>query len=246
MPKETKKALLFETCDSGRRVKLTKKNAETAEAEIMALSRYQRAYDPSAAPILQEATGGFKGYRGSTAYWGAVLKDNLLPGKKPAHDLNLAIWYFLSAVNRDNTTHLRKADKTEINKKLFENKDNLLNWLKNPRKTNYAIIRLIGERTEATGRRNLSFASKFAHYAAAYVFRGKKEEDNFSVYDSRLRRVLPAYCEAYGIKTDPLAGNYPAYQKAIDELREAAAKETGELLTRRELDHLLWFYHNNL
>ena len=46
---------------------------------------------------------------------------------------------------------------------------------------------------ESGARANPSFASKFCHYACMYLFEDRKEQDNFSIYDGILCKVLPSF-----------------------------------------------------
>lgn len=98
------------------------------------------------------------------------------------------------------------------------------------------------------GKKNPSFASKFAHYACYYLFEGTEYQDNFSIYDSVLRKALPLYLKKYEIEDprindDYAVGNYKLYQHAIDELREKVEQINNEKISRNGLDHLLWYAH---
>ena len=95
-------------------------------------------------------------------------------------------------------------------------------------------------------RTNQSFASKFCHYACLYVFKGKKEEDNFSIYDKILETVLPWYWSRFDVgELEKPSGkyNYQEYSDVIDEIRDKNKQNTQYLISRNGLDHLLWYYH---
>ena len=117
-----------------------------------------------------------------------------------------------------------------------------LNYLKNTEKLE--LFNLISKKTTYKNKGNLkhrtnpSFASKFCHYACFYLFKGLPEQDNYSIYDSVLRRALPKYAEKYEIKCSNLK-NYRNYRKIIDEI---IAKSNSNI-SRNGFDHLLWYYH---
>ena len=101
---------------------------------------------------------------------------------------------------------------------------------------------------EFKARTNQSFASKFCHYACLYVFEGKNEADNFSIYDKILETVLPWYWSRFengGLKKASGKFNYEEYSVLIDEIRDKNSKQQpdGYLISRNGLDHLLWYYH---
>ena len=44
-------------------------------------------------------------------------------------------------------------------------------------------------------RENFSFATKFCHYMAMYLFDGKNYADNFSIYDNVLDKAIRKYAD---------------------------------------------------
>ena len=123
----------------------------------------------------------------------------------------------------------------------------LIECLKDPDGTDLWLINYISEATHPTGksqngnmykaRTNVSFASKFCHYACFYLFEGEAEQDNYSIFDYVLRKVLPKYISHYRIKSWNL-DDYSEYRKAVDDiLRKANAR-----ISRNGFDHLLWYY----
>ncbi len=85
-------------------------------------------------------------------------------------------------------------------------------------------------------RNTFSFASKFCTYMARALYKGKKEEDNYSIFDSVMCNVLPYYAWVYlrekhikrkcsSIPEEFAAkenGNYEGYRKLIDAIRDSA------------------------
>lgn len=90
-----------------------------------------------------------------------------------------------------------------------------------------------------------SFASKFCHYACFYAFEGTEWQDNYSIFDNVLKKVLPKYLKKFKIKngtrnyTQKDLENYETYRNAIEDLR----KKAPEKISRNGLDHLLWYFH---
>lgn len=237
--------------DGLKLVDLTVDNVARIEAIILNDSTYKKAADPHSAPVQypRKQTDEYK-YGGSTAYWITQLKDILIYGNHKStdeHTFKFVIENAVKTIDRENSTHLNadgKNGRSEISQRIIGNRDNLIPWLRDPKGTDYAIIELIAEKTKGDkGRKNPSFASKFAHYASFYLFEGTEYQDNFSIYDGILRNALPRYLEEYGIENTIIDGDYVSYQNAIDELRERAAQRYGEKLSRNGLDHLLWYFH---
>lgn len=230
-------------------VELTLDNVARVEAMIQNDSAYIRAFDKNARPerYPRKQTEEFK-YGGSTAYWATQLKNILIEGKTTSSDcysFEDVVKYLVASIDRENSTHLN-ADgngRAEICKRIVDHKDHLIEWLKNQNKR-YEIIDCIGERTNGNrGRENLSFASKFAHYAAFYLFEGTEFQDGFSIYDGILVKALPKYIKVHNIKVKDYEKNYENYQSAIDNIISTAEKQYGERISRNGFDHLIWYYH---
>ena len=151
-------------------------------------------------------------------------------------------------MDRENSTHLNAdgVGRDTISKRIYNEYESgrLFELLKNPGKE-YSLFKIIEKKTEPTdktknGRVNTSFASKFCHYAAFFIFEDKKEQDNYSIWDSVLRRTIPIYLEKYKLETEKYnLKDYVSYQKAIDDIRNAA----DEKVSRNGFDHLLWYFH---
>jgi len=97
------------------------------------------------------------------------------------------------------------------------------------------LVNLIAKNAIET-RNTFSFASKFCTYMARALFKGEREEDNYSIFDSVMCNAIPYYAWAYlGAKhikrkcsTIPEEfatkgnGNYGGYRKLIDAIRDSA------------------------
>lgn len=112
-----------------------------------------------------------------------------------------------------------------------------------------------------SGRYTLSFASKFCAYVSRALF---DDNDGYSIYDRTVRLSLPYFTHVYLGKahrtyrgkcvTDPYwrfgtpcnngdtEWHYGSYQKLIADLIDENELLTGYRITRRDLDHLLWYY----
>lgn len=144
------------------------------------------------------------------------------------------------AIDNENSTHLNsdKVGRSEITERLLSlSKSEMIRCLKNPKETNYRLFYML-EKDTSKNRNNPSFASKFCHYMCFYMFRGNKEQDNFSIYDSVVRNALPAYAKYYGIEINKKdLTDYLYYQTKID----AIIKKSGAKISRNGFDHLIWY-----
>lgn len=130
----------------------------------------------------------------------------------------------------------------EITKRIQEfDRSELIECLKNPDYKDMLLVQEISKITSAQNRarHNISFASKFCHYACFYIFEGTEYQDNYSIYDSILKAVLPMYLDYYQIDQNYSLDDYKQYRKAVDKIRELCGIE----ISRNGFDHLLWYYH---
>ena len=224
-------------------VVLSSDNVAIVEAMIQNDSAYLKSSDKTAVPTSK--------YGGSTAYWMTKLKtavqtDQLMSEEDYACILIGAI----AAVDRENSTHLNAdgVGREEIVNRLRKiDKRDLVYYLKKPEETNLRLFSLIAEQTHPKGespkgnaykpRTNVSFASKFCHYACFYLFEGDPEQDNFSIYDDVLKKALPRYIKHYGVQKRDI-NDYWEYRKTVDEIIE----KSGAGISRNGFDHLLWYY----
>ncbi len=205
-------------------------------------------------------------YGGSTAYWAVMLREclnnELTEDKKgiiekakkamPVDienncDYKTIIFYLVSAIDRENSTHLNadNVGRIEISNALCGteiSKKNLIDLLKKPR-NEYKVISLLSKRT-SRGRENFSFATKFCHYASFYLFSGDNEQDNFSIYDNVMCKAIRDYDEKFTEKNngETYAEFYGRYIDTIDAIRNKYSR-SGGLVSRNGFDHLLWYYY---
>ena len=216
-------------------VELSIENVAIVEAMIQNDSAYIKSENKEAVPTRKK-DGSVK-YGGSTAYWMTQLKDFLEQNSQAQFTYEEIISKAVEAVDRENSTHLN-ADKTgrkEITNRILNIK-NLENKLKN---ANLDLIETISAKTSAKTRArvNFSFASKFCHYACFYLFEGLPEQDNYSIYDNIVKKVLQKYVNYYHLPTRDL-DNYREYQETIDEI----IAQSKSHISRNGFDHLLWYY----
>ncbi len=244
--KKAKEKMVEEVdCGEHTLAKLTRDNVAIVEAMIQNDSAYRRSSDKEAVPTYKNDD---MEYGGSTAYWMTLLKSVLIDKIKQPCSYKKIITGAVKAVDRENSTHLNAdgCGREEIIKRLYRmNRDELLESLKDPSYNDMLLFRKLSDKTaEKKGaRRNPSFASKFCHYACFYIYEGTKHQDNYPIYDSILRTVIPWYLDYYQIKEEYDLNDYKDYRKAVDSIRKTSGKKTGIKISRNGFDHLLWYYH---
>ena len=194
-----------ESCPA-RLVALTRRNVALAKAMIANNSAYMR---------------------GDKAKDALLLFGNLLYGKIP-FDQNKykdAIMKAVTAIDEDNPTHLNTVSvgRDQLAQRIIDTDiDTLKSYLEKPEASNYGLIEDLSRKTEPEegkkASQNLSFASKFCHYACYYIFEGKDEQDNYSIYDAVIRDIFPCYICLYCSSTDVHVKHrgYASFQKVID------------------------------
>ncbi len=245
---EASKEKMFKTIDNNGKLlaELSRDNVAIAEAMISNASEYIRMTDVNAKPVYN--TKNVLKYGGSSAYWMTRLKNVLIDGifcdEKTYEEI---IKGAVEAVDRENSTHLNSDNvgRVVVIKRICGfGREELVECLKNP---DYKDMKLIAEISEKISdkkgaRSNLSFASKFCHYACFYLFEGTEYQDNYPIYDNILRKVLPLYLDYYKLYNYNL-GDYREYRETVDSIREAVRNTSGTEISRNGLDHLLWYYH---
>lgn len=240
--------------DNQRLVALTRKNVAKVEAMIRNDSAYLRATNKGGRPTFFQRgprIGQVK-YGGSSAFWMTRLKDALDPKMGiSGTDYEEIIKGAVAAVDRENSTHLNadRQGREVVTRRILDiPREELKESLRNPDYDNMKLFTAILERTAEVGehgRCNPSFASKFCHYACFYVFEGTEWQDNYSIFDNVLKKVLPLYLAKFKLKngtrnyTQKDLKNYATYRDAIEALRGKSA----EKISRNGLDHLLWYFH---
>ncbi len=226
----------LETIEGTNLVSLTPENVAIVEAMIRFDSRYRQDDSDKYSPYWLDKMGKY-------------LKGEI---KKP--DFETIVENAVNKIDTENSTHLNAdgVGREQISKRIQEYEKTLLGVLKN-RDDGFKFIEYLSKRTEPEsgsqkrGRCNISFASKFCHYACFYIFAGEDAQDNFSIYDSVVAKVLPYYLNHYRkqIKLkkeyDSSSKDYEAYSEAIDAVIEASDSQ----ISRYGFDHLLWYYFKN-
>lgn len=216
-------------------VELSLDNVAIVEAMIQNDSAYLKSADKKAIPRYNKK--GKAVYAGSTAYWMTRLKE-ILVDKQNIDKFEHIIAETVCAVDRENSTHLNADGKgrEELVARICSlGRKGLLESLK---RADHSLVAKIAEKTSAIKpRRNLSFASKFCHYACFYLFEGLPEQDNYSICDNIVKKILPRYVEHYKLTSRNLEC-YKEYQKTIDEI----ITKSHSKISRNGFDHLLWYY----
>ncbi len=229
--------------------KLTRDNVAIAEAMMSYDPVYKLSIDAKAGPIKNDK-GEIK-FNGSRAYWMTKLKEYFVDPKNPNNcKFEEIIKWAVEAVDRENSTHLNAdgCGRNEITQRIINFEKELYQNLEDPEKYDFKLVNEIAKKT-ITGNRsrtNLSFASKFCHYACFYIFEGTDKQDNYPIYDSILKKVLPYYLDFFKNEEKYNFDCYKVYYDAIDKLIDKLKEETGIDISRNGLDHLLWFYHRSL
>ena len=229
-------------------VELTEDNVARVEAMIASNSTYKKSANRACGP-------DGKKYNGSTAYWVTAFDDcvkkNINNGNKTYQDI---IKNIVETVDRENSTHLNadNAGRAEITKRICGYKvPALVDLLKTPNPSTgpkYVLIDELSKPVVSDGKNrvNFSFATKFCHYMAFYLFDGKPEQDNFSIYDGIMEKAIRKHAKQLGIAipkgANSFKGDYVAYMDTIDKVRKAC-KNNGQDISRNGLDHLLWYYY---
>ena len=211
-------------------LKLSIENVGLVEFCISNDSNYLKSGDKDAAP---------KGkYNGSSAYWFTKLKAFYESQDDNFEDI---IEHCIIAVDNENSTHLNadRRGRDVARERLVQLDPQVFYECLENRE--FTVFNLLAERTtDDGGRCNPSFASKFCHYACMNLFEGEEAQDNFSIYDNILRKVIPVYADRYDVDVpDRRLPDYEEYCNIIDEIIERS--ESG--ISRNGFDHLLWYYH---
>lgn len=180
----------------------------------------------------------------SPSYWLKKLKIALIDNSSSVNteECKDIITGCVKTIDSQNSTHLKASgDGIEPMVKLIFGfvRNRLKEALKDPNYKHLDIMKKLSEPLGDKKHRNISFSSKFCHWACFYLFEGENAQDNFSVYDSVVRNMLPTYVSRLGLNryTKSELTEYKTYQKCIDEILESL----DEPISRHGFDRLVWF-----
>ena len=185
------------------------------------------------------------GFFGSSAYWFNKLSNT--EGKEKEYKYYL--YKVICAIDKENSTHLNadEVGRIQIWQRLID-KANNIEELKNclleddlEFENNNSLVQIIALETKPIGkkpRRNISFASKFCHYACCNLLE-QKYWDKYPIYDTIVKNALPFYVESVeeGYYSDCVIKAYKAFAKTIAKLSE------DKKISKNGIDQLLWYYH---
>lgn len=239
---------------------MTFDNVCRVEAMIHENRAYRRAQDPKSGPKGKDD-------HGSSAYW----FDRLKAGENHADTGFCENLVF--SLDSENSTHLssRNGDGGTNGRGIMTGRvlmllQNMEGFCENLQRGDCSLIQQLACPDDNYNGRELAFASKFCHYAAFWLFKGKKEADNYSIYDSIVSNALVDYARKYGVDGKEIErfekqlrfynskskkedwGKfrydefYAAYRSLIDATRKKASKRNGgDEISRNGFDHLLWY-----
>ena len=269
-------------------VALTKENVAKVEAMIRTDSAYRKAFDENACPI-RKRVGGFDldnitltrcfsyeypentnqtqfelKYGGSTAYWMRQIKEKCEDNpERRLSSIRYLIGGVVWAIDRENSTHLNagvNGRRTLVRRIVNECEtfENLKERLQRDDMGENGLLQQLA-RSINNERANLSFASKFCHYASYYFLEGN-ERDRYSIFDNVVGKVLPCYLEQLnegrrfdryneavrlrnnfvnnGGPNNPV--DYKLYHEGIGAL---LSKDEKQGISRNGFDHLVWYFH---
>ena len=215
-------------------VKLTRENVAKVEAMINANSDYKESNDEKSSSYLLKQLK-------------EIIDDNKCISKDNYEEL---IKHIVITIDNENSTHLNsdKIGRAAVAARISNiNITKLIEYLKFPG-TEYELINIIKNPTEKNEHQHFSFATKFCHYTALYLFKGTEYADNFSIYDSIIKKNLPKYKNWYlnYEKEDEkinYENNYHKFISDIDEIRKNASNKYKCEISRNGFDHLIWYFH---
>lgn len=235
---EASREFYFDKYDGVDLPRLSLRNVALAEAMVANNSSY----------MLSKSKGGVSGAGAGSDFWLGLMRKFLKEGEDPSgFTYEQVVEGAVKAIDKENSTHLNAdgVGRAELCERLLDfGRGVLLSCLENPMETEY---RLIDELSKATNppepkrsRRNLSFASKFCHYACLAFFKDKEAQDNYPVYDNIVKGALPKYIAYFGLnrRSQAALSDYQTYRKCVAEIIAHA----DEPISRNGFDHLVWYY----
>ena len=233
---EASREFYFDKYDGVDLPRLSLRNVALAEAMVANNSSY----------MLSKSKGGVSGGGAGSDFWLDLMREFPGEGEDPSgYTYEQVVEGAVKAIDRENSTHLNAdgVGREELCRRLSKlDRDVLFGYLKDPKGTDYRLIDILSEQTNAPvrPRRNLSFASKFCRYACLAFFRGEEIQDNYPVYDNIVKGALPKYIAYFGLnrRSQATLSDYRAYRECVDEIIAHA----DEPISRNGFDHLVWYY----
>ena len=186
------------------------------------------------------------GHFGSSAYWFTKLNAS-----KNSNEFRYYLFKTICAVDNENSTHLNGdgVGRLEIWERLCNITNNSVSELKHllmnedfSNEDGMKLISVISEETQPeTGkrhRRNISFASKYCHYACVGLL-DESYADKFPIYDTIVKAALPFYAGI--IKSDYYNESVTTAYKEFTRAITILSKNKG--ISKNGIDQLLWYYY---
>ena len=174
---------------------LTRDNVAKIEAIIKLDSRYRNTADPERKPTKRKNKDEFN-YIGSTCYWVKRLQSLMGETNSSENESEYAsiIEFLINAIDNENSTHLNSdgVGREAVKERLiaaYGTPAQLIEALKN-KDGKYTLLNLIATPENENEKNHFSFATKFCHYCAMFLFAGSEDEDMYSIYDD----VLKMHC----------------------------------------------------
>ena len=159
----------------------------------------------------------------------------------------------IKAIDKQNSTHLSASGTKKGNNTGIDNTTDYIfykigidNLSKQIYEGNSLLVDDIATNSIAN-RYIISFASKFCTYMSRYMF----DDDKFSIYDGIMASILPYYYFKYVNNEEKITINnnkikikgYQWYRTIIDNIIKGTLEKEKYLISREDLDHLLWYYY---
>ncbi len=207
----------------------TSKNIQLMEAIVNNDSQYRQSFDTK----NKHSSAGFLAKYGFPTSYDAILTAVI-------------------RIDNENSTHLSVSGKTKGSNSgreiaadyIFQNRDRICSSIASG---NVEIVQELSEKL-IPSRYTISFASKFCTFTNRYCF----GNDHFSIVDTVLCNVLPAYEAIYLSRNtdrnkwirdkEKKVFDYRSYQNTIHDILTEIQKECPKV-GRKEFDLFLWYYY---
>lgn len=158
----------------------------------------------------------------------------------------------VKAIDKQNSTHLSVSGQNKGDNKgivltanyIYNCRDNIYDLIKQIQNGTLELVDDIAKNAIAN-RYIISFSSKFCTYMSRYMF----NNDSYSIYDNVLIKILPYYYYQYIGENIKITSNkikkngYTWYSSIIEKIIEKVKEKENYNISRKDLDHLLWYYY---